>query len=437
VIGLLLLAACGKGPAVDTAGDTAGGAVDGAAGDTAGDTAGGSAGDAGGGGEDTAADTGDTGALAEPPLGCGEGQPAAVFVGEQGWAALDDTLGAGDPESSVLVVLNEPGALHLCPAVFYAALRIEADIEVLGAGAGLTTLDAGGAAPVIHVEGARAVSLSGLTLRGGLAQHGGGVYATLGAELWIRDSELVDSAAWSDGHGGGMCLSEASLATLERVRFAGNQASEGGGMAVMDSTATLTEVSFEGNAAVAGEQIAGYGGGFYTEGGQVRLEQVRFLENEAAASGGGAAGWYDSVLELEGAEFTGNVAGDKGGGLHLLFAEATASGLRFEGDSAGAAGGAAALKYAALALSESAIAGAGAPLGGGVELYASELTLTEVSLEGAAATEAGGGLYLSTGSQATGEGCSFTGCAPEDLYVEGVGGFSAADAFSCDGEGCR
>ncbi len=73
----------------------------------------------------------------------------------------------------------------------------------------------------------------------------------------------------------------------------------------------------------------------------------------------------------------------------------------------------------------------------GVELYASELTLTEVSLEGAAATEAGGGLYLSTGSQATGEGCSFTGCAPEDLYVEGVGGFSAADAFSCDGEGCR
>lgn len=234
---------------------------------------------------------------------------------------------------------------------------------------------------------------------------------------------LTGNTVEVDGHGGGMCLSEGSEATLSGVRFAGNAASEGGGMAIMNSHATLTEVTFEANSA-AGESLPGYGGGLFLEGSTAELEDIEFVGNQAVASGGGLAVWYESAAMLTNVQLTDNTAGDDGGGLHLLFGEAEGTGVVLSGNTAIDQGGNLALKYSELSLTESRVLSGRAELGAGSALYSSEVVLSSVSFEDNAASAAGGGLYLEEASGADASGCAFSDNTPEDLYLEGDGAYS-------------
>lgn len=382
-------------------------------------------------------DTGDVGGddTGASSVLCADGGPQALFVGTDG-ATVDwtDALHAATAEAPIEIGLYEPGLLSVCPGEWYIYIRAESDVLIRGAGADATTLNASGRSAVIRTKGDYQLDVQGLTLRGGLSQHGGGLYATNGASVRIVDCVIEDNTVHVDGHGGGVCVSERSEASLVGVTFRGNSAAEGGGLAVMSSAASLVDVVFEGNSA-EGTYFPGYGGGLFTEGSSVAIDGAVFRDNVAASDGGGLAVWYGSSLTLHSADFEGNAAGD-GAGLHVLFGEITASDLRFEGNLAEGSGGAAEVRFGALTLSASTASGNSAERGGGLALEESTLALGGVGLTDNSAAE-GGGLYIDAYSVASGVDCDLSSNTPDDLFHAAHGAQAPAAAFTCDPDGCR
>ncbi|MEM8996331.1 MAG: hypothetical protein AAGF23_16210, partial [Acidobacteriota bacterium] len=110
-------------------------------------------------------------------------------------------------------------------------LDVTGPVEVVGAGAELTTIrpagDAGMAADrVIEVRSGGAVSLAGVTVRDGRAARGGGLSVGRGGTLELADCRIVANQATS---GGGLYLDRAE-ATVARCAVADNLASAGGGV---------------------------------------------------------------------------------------------------------------------------------------------------------------------------------------------------------------
>lgn len=410
--------------------DKTGGEDSGASADTAdsGDT-----GDSGG--TTDTADTADTADSSPTGGACELDGPQALFTGTDG-ASLDLTeiFLAAAPDAPIEVGLYDPGLLTICPGEWHIYIRVESDVVIRGAGAASTTLDAGRASAVIRTKGDYQLDVQGLTLRGGLSQHGGGLYATNGASLRVTDCVIEDNTVDLDGHGGGICVSERSEAALVGVTFRGNSASEGGGLAVMDSAASLVDVVFEDNA-VEGSYFPGYGGGLFTEGSTVAINGATFRGNHAASDGGGMAVWYGSTVSLQDSAFTGNTASD-GAGLHVLFGEVTASGLELMGNTAEGRGGGAQIRYGALTLSASELSDNAAGGGGGLALEEASLALSAVEVTGNRADE-GGGLYLGAYSVASGVDCELSSNTPDDLFHSVHGAQTPGASFTCDSKGCR
>ena len=370
-----------------------------------------------------------------PPDPCAAGDAAWHTATDGTVTSLDEAFRAGAEGAAVQLTLAEPGALSICPGTWHVYLKAQAELVVEGLeGAERTVLDAHRAGPVVEVEGELALTVRGLTVQGGRSMHGGGVWARLGAQVTVQDAVLRDNETETDGHGGGLCASDGSAVWLERVQLEGNRAAEGGGVAVMDSTAELVDIAFEANE-VSGKTLPGYGGGLFVEGGTAKLSRATFTDNVAGSAGGAIAGWSGAELSLEDVHGSGDTAVDRGGGLYLSFSDASLARSSFTGSSAEAGGGIAA-KYGTVVLDEGGVYDATAVRGAGIDLYASSLVLTGSAVTGNVADEAGGGVYLDPASTLTAEEVSIDGNAPEDVYVEDVGGFQCGKQFSCDGTGC-
>lgn len=95
--------------------------------------------------------------------------------------------------------------------------------------------------------------LAGLTIRGGMAEFGGGIYCTSSSPTIDRCTIRGNSA----DYGGGMTNRESSSPTLTDCRIYGNFGHLGGGVYNFDqSSPTLVNCTIGGNS-------AGYGGGVY------------------------------------------------------------------------------------------------------------------------------------------------------------------------------
>jgi len=201
--------------------------------------------------------------------------------------------------------LNIPGAGE--DANSTGDLDITADLTLTGAGAATTIIDGAALDRVFHIVRwgslGSTVEISGVTVRNGSADAGGGI---LNQGTLALDSSTVsgNTAYW----GGGL-LNEywhntyPSSATLTNVTFSGNTAHSGGGMYNSYYTsATLTNVTFSGNSAPL------QGGGMYNDpGSSATLANVTFSGN-TAYSGGGMYSWGGSST-LTNVTFSGNTGG--------------------------------------------------------------------------------------------------------------------------------
>ena len=175
---------------------------------------------------------------------------AVTLVG--GWVALDEAdptpLGASaEPLSvcgtSLQAAINAaaPDAIiEVCAGTYAERLVVDGKrIELRGAGAGATIIDAGtlGRALTISSVGGTGVTVRGLTLRNGKTAGTGAGISCTGSRLVVRDSILGGNRATS---GGGLAA-DGCVLDVAGTRFENNDASgaRGGGVLTTASSGLL------------------------------------------------------------------------------------------------------------------------------------------------------------------------------------------------------
>ena len=212
-------------------------------------------------------------------------------------------------------------------------LDITGDVTIAGLGGG-ATIDATLLGDrVFHVVGGSSlpvVSMSSVTITGGLADTGGGLY-NAGGNLTLTNSTVSNnSASGFIGAGGGIYNASGPL-TLTGCLIADNEALAtgsldygGGGIFNAGGTVTITNCTLSGNTA---EGDPGQGGGFYNAGGPVTITNSVLsgnssrrldLGNLTINGGGGIYNEIGGTITVNtGSVITGNFAySQSGGGIY-------------------------------------------------------------------------------------------------------------------------
>jgi hypothetical protein len=226
------------------------------------------------------------------------------------------------------------------------------------------------------------LSLSGSTVSGNTATFGGGINSDFGPASITGSTVSCNSATTA---GGGIYNGTAGSLTVTNSTLSGNSAPTGGGISNaygnFSGTVTVSGGTISGNSATCGGGIfndaagtltvsnnstlsgnsAVDGGGVYNLG-TARLQDSA-LSGNTATEGGGTYNGASSTLTVQGSTFTGNSAGDSGGGIYNLGTAAVQQST-LSGNTAGSAGGGIFNgASAALTIDDSMVCGNIAPLG--------------------------------------------------------------------------
>lgn len=138
---------------------------------------------------------------------------------------------------------------------------------------------------------------------------GGGIYAAQGVVLNAKNTKFLGNTASS---GGGILLWSNSSADLNNSEVSGNKATgNGGGVYVYDATCSLTT----SNGTVFRENSGYRGGGIFSSGGTVTVEDSTFEKNTATDDGGAIAATQNSSLTVRNSKVLENKAADTAGGI--------------------------------------------------------------------------------------------------------------------------
>jgi len=350
-------------------------------------------------------------------------------------------------------------------------LDITAPLSLVGAGAGKTVVDGNGSDRAFHVlapidteQSPGNVSLSGLTVRGGVTEEdGGGIYSVSDGRLTLDAVTVTGNVSMSDG--GGVHTATGTLHVRNGSVVSNNEARNGGGIfnAGELNTGGIPSLTVVTGSRIAGNRALGGGGGVWVDHeGALTLTDVDVNDNVADDAGGGVSVASKASLTINNGAFSGNRAHGDGGALSTatersvsltgttftdnragvpLAGEpgdgsggAMASGgsgvvevddATFTGNSASGEGGAIHLdNNGSVAITNSLVAqneaGAG---GGGVENAASRVTLSRLMIRGNRAALEGGGVE----SQGSGAFTIIDSTIRNNTAANGGGFTNAAD----------
>lgn len=228
--------------------------------------------------------------------------------------------------------------LIACGTYYGHGITMESGITVMSetGDPSCVTIDGqGNLGDIFYIVGINSSVIAGLTITGGHAPWGGGVYAD-GSAMTFQSCAFSDNVAT---YGGGGIHWDDGTVTLLGCTFTGNTAGEGGGGAHVNySDATITGCTFEENG-------AGYGGGLAFEGGaSLSVTGSTFTANTADAPDDGGGGAYvgSGSVELTDCVFYDNDGGENGGGAYVCSsgsAQLTCSGCTFMSNEADYGGG--------------------------------------------------------------------------------------------------
>jgi Bacterial Ig-like domain (group 3)/Right handed beta helix region len=292
---------------------------------------------------------------------------------------------------------------------------------ISGPRAGLVTISGNNAVGVFQVDSGEVATLSGLTISGGSAGTGGGIFTQEFSTLGVIAStisgnfasgggggitnggnlSLVDDTLSGDtvaqGNGGG--LENAGSATVTGCLFTGDSAGgsgggqEYGGGIENDGTLLVSSSAFTGDRAVGG------GGGGIRNTGTITVMGTSFsddqLENNNCCGSGGGFLNSNGSGTIAGSTFTGNSvdSGGFGGGLENG-GSLTISGSTFSGNTDEY--GAAISNGGTMTLSTSTVSGNSGDFGGGI-INSGSLTVSACTVSGNTGGD-GGGINQSGGT---------------------------------------
>jgi hypothetical protein len=162
------------------------------------------------------------------------------------------------------------GAITLTSGI----LLVDKSVTINGAGADLLAVDGNAASTVFQIAPGKIVTISGLTIRNGEGNFGGGILNGDSATLTIINSTLSGNTG---GNGGGS-FNSGTLSVINST-VSGNTASEGG--AIYNSGAgalTITNSTFSSNTAGAG--------GVSLNLGTLQIANSTLSDNSASFAGG-------------------------------------------------------------------------------------------------------------------------------------------------------
>jgi len=284
------------------------------------------------------------------------GVGGALVLAPQAGAATTYTVtntadsGAGSLRQAVIDANNNAGAdiivfdasaagtITLTTDIFFTD-----DVSIAGLGAAESIISGNNITRIFYMydEGARTISISGLTLTDGRSTTGGAIFSkgidlTLSSvvitgneaagrgggvyfadfegrnpSLTIIDSEISDNTAGNDG--GGLNLYSVGDVTITNTVVSGNTSNKEGGGAYFYSVGNVSidSSTFDQNTAVEN------GGGLHLYSvGDVTITNTVFSGNTAAASGGGAFFYQVEDVSIDSSTFDQNSAVSEGGGVH-------------------------------------------------------------------------------------------------------------------------
>jgi predicted outer membrane repeat protein len=205
------------------------------------------------------------------------------------------------------------------------------------------------------------LTVSDCTLSGNSAASGGGGIENFHGTLTVSNTTFTGNSAGFEG--GGIDNDSSVTATITGSTLAGNSSGDGGGGIASWGNATLTVTSstLTCNSATHGGGIwnvddatltvasctlsanaATYGGAIYNLGDTFSGSSVTVrdsvLTDNSATTGAGIYNGPFGTLDVRGSSFSGNTAGESGGGIYNL-STATLQQCALSGNSVGSAGG--------------------------------------------------------------------------------------------------
>ena len=292
--------------------------------------------------------------------------PSEVWVDDDYWSGGSNdghTWGwdAFDKIQDGINAVASPGTVHVAAGTYYENITLKNGVEVLGAGAGVTTINGGGSGRVVYGSSVGSTTkLDGFTITNGSALRGGGIYL-------YNSSPTISNCIFSgnsatDYDGGGMSNDDHSSPTVTNCRFSGNSASFGGGMYSQVSSPMVTNCTFSGNS-------ASDGGGMYQAYSCSPTVQNCIFSGNSANYGGGMYTYDNASPTVENCIFSGNSANYSGGGMYNeYYSSPTVTNCDFVGNSAtsGSGGGMYNNDYVSPAIHNNIIVGNTASTGGGI-----------------------------------------------------------------------
>ena len=384
---------------------------------------------------------------------------------------INDRFDPNDPQDYVIRFAPElsGGIIDLTNG----ELLIAANVNIEGLGAGLLTVDAGGASHRIfnisHGTSQLDVSISDLTLTGGnVTGHGGGIYNNE-ENLVLNSVTLADNTASVNGGGifnnngtllvtgnsisaneattgyGGGIYSTGDL-TLTNVIVGGSTEGDGNtagisGGGILSSATTI----ISGGSIASNKALGGYGGGIYNAGnagvGSLSLTDVHIggptsVEGNTAFISGGGIYNVQGAVDITGGSIANNEATTGTGGGGGIFSTAGTvdihGGSISSNESVAGYGGGIHTVNGTLTLDDvggggTLVAGNSAFTGGGIYNMGSDLTLTDAVIEQNTAAEgAGGGIYSSGNSTGGETAVVITNSEISDNVARNAGGLSVS-----------
>lgn len=207
--------------------------------------------------------------------------------------AVTSAANSGPGSLRAAITAANPNDTITIPAIMISLttgeLAVSKSLTISGAGARATTIDGGGVARIFDVSGAVNVTLSGMTITGGVSSvGGGGVAVGESSAVTLSDSAVVGNTAFGATSGGGIANNGGTL-TITRSLIANNFAGGAGGGIATEVVGSNGGFMTMTDSTVTGNLSASRGGGVYenTSTHPIALTNDT-LEGNSAVGGGGA-----------------------------------------------------------------------------------------------------------------------------------------------------
>ncbi|MGL6225683.1 MAG: choice-of-anchor Q domain-containing protein [Thermoguttaceae bacterium] len=272
--------------------------------------------------------------------------------------------------------------------------RLLGSVEIDTNGVNLV-IEGAGLSRVLNVKTGVEVTLIGVSITGGLAIEGGGIYND--GHLTLIDCSLYGNSAYSGGaiynHLGTLEMRGTDLVG-NRAKFADNHSGVGdvyqnimgGALYQLGGTVSILDCRLSGNSS------DGLGGAIYQRGGTLEIEGTAIGGNKSVRGGGVYFTGLGSVLNISASSITDNTA-QYGGGIWQSGGEVRKDPITDESISQGG------LKIVNTTISDNrALLYDAGGFGGGIYLVSGELELLNVTIVHNAVSQEGGGIYMRGGN---------------------------------------